>query len=53
MKITPKLILEFARGVDKPPVVYPVADSDEEAAKLKKYADRLADNSEKASGDGE
>jgi hypothetical protein len=43
MKMTPKIIFEFPRGVDKPPVVYPVADTDEETATLRKYADRIKD----------
>jgi|KBSMisStaDraftv2_1062788.scaffolds.fasta_scaffold1446468_3 hypothetical protein len=41
MERTPKLVIEFPDGVGKKPVAYPCADSDEDAAALRKYADRL------------
>jgi hypothetical protein len=41
MKRTPKLVIEFPHGVNKKPVAYPCADSDEDAAALRKYADHL------------
>jgi hypothetical protein len=41
MKRTPRLVNEFPEGVNKKPVAYPCADTDEDAAALRKYADRL------------